>query len=73
MLRQGDDAFYSVYDPTEDDLAGVIICITSFHLFHGGDVFAVLVVGGVQRTEYFVNRVQEAPQVLAAFLGAALH
>ena len=52
---------------------GVIVSIPGFHLLDGGNVFAVLSVKVVQGIECFVDRVQEALQVLVASLGAPLH
>ena len=52
---------------------GVAVSVPGIHLLDGRDVFVVLGVKGVQGTECFINRVQEAPQVLAALLGTSLH
>ena len=73
VLWQSDDALDRVHDPTQDDFAGVVVGISSFHLLDGRNVLAVRGIKVVQRTEHFVDRVQEAPQVLAVLLGASLH
>ena len=73
VLGQSDDALDRVHDPTQDDFAGVAIGISGFHLLNGRDVLAVWGIKVVQRTEHFVDRVQEASQVLAALLGISLH
>ena len=73
VLGQGDDALDRVHDPTQDDFAGVAVGVSGFHPLNGRDVLAVRGVKVVQRTEHFVNRVQEVPQVLAVLLGISLH
>ena len=73
VLGWGDDALDRVHDPTQDDFAGVAIGISGFHLLNGRDVLAVRGIKIVPRMEHFVDRVQEAPQVLAALLGISLH
>ena len=73
VLWQGDDALDRIHDPAQDDFVGVAVGISGFHLLNGRDVLAVRGVRVVQRTECFVDRVQEAPQVLAALLGICLH
>ena len=73
VLWQSDDALDRVHNPAQDDFAGVAVGVSSFHLLDGRDVLAVRGVKVVQRTEHFVDRVQEAPQVLVALLGASLH
>ena len=72
VLWQSNDAFCHIHYPTQDLFLGVIVSVTSFHLFDGRNVFAVLGIKGVQGMEHFVNGVQEAPQVLAALLEAPL-
>ena len=52
---------------------GVAVGVSGFHLIDGRDVLAVWGIKVVQRTEHFVDRVQEVLQVLAALLGASLH
>ena len=52
---------------------GVMVGISGFHLPDGRDLLAVQGIKVVQRTEHFVDRVQEALQVLVALLGASLH
>ena len=73
VLWQNDDALDPVHDPAQDDFAGVMVGISGFHLLDGRDVLVVQGVKVVQRTECFVDRVQEGPQVLAALLGISLH
>ena len=73
VLWWGDDALDRVHNPAQDDFAGVAVGISGFCLLEGRDVLAVRGVKVVQRTECFVNRVQEASQVLAALLGTSLH
>ena len=73
VLWQSDDALDRVHNPAQDDFAGVAVGISGFHLLDGRDVLAVWGIKVVQRTEHFVNRVQEAPQVLVALLGTPLH
>ena len=73
VLWWGDDALDRVHNPAQDDFAGVMVGISGFHLLDGRDVFTVLGVKGVQGMECFIDRAQEAPQVLAALLGASLH
>ena len=60
-------------NPAQDDFAGVAVGISGFHLLDGRDVLVVRGIKVVQRTEHFVDGVQEAPQVLAALLGISLH
>ena len=73
VLGQGDDALDCVHNSTQDDFVGVAVGVSGFCLLDGRDVLAVQGVKVVQRTEHFVDRVQEAPQVLAALLGVSLH
>ena len=73
VLWQGDDALDCVHDPAKDDFAGVAVGISGFHLLNGRDVLTVRGVKVVQRTEHFIDRAQEVPQVLAALLGTSLH
>ena len=73
VLWQSDDALDRVHNPAQDDFAGVAVGISDLHLLNGRDVLAVWGVKVVQRMECFVDRVQEAPQVLAALLGISLH
>ena len=73
VLWWSDDTLDRVHDPTQDDFAGVAVGVSGFHLLDGRDVLAVRGVKVVQRTEHFVDRVQEALQVLAVSLGASLH
>ena len=73
VLWQSDDALDHVHNPAQDDFAGVAVGVSSFHLHDGRDVLALWGVKVVQRTEHFVDRVQEAPQVLAALLDVCLH
>ena len=73
VLWWSDDALDRVHDPAQDDFVGVTVGISSFHLLDGRDVLVVQGIKVVQGMECFVNRVQEAPQVLAALLGASLH
>ena len=72
VLWQSDDALDCVHDPAQDDFVGVTVSTPGFHLLNGRDVFAVLGVKGVQGMECFVNRAQEAPQVLMMLLGTPL-
>ena len=73
VLRQGDDALDHVHNPAQDDFVAVAVGVSGFHLLNGRDVLVARGVKVVQRTEHFVDRVQEAPQVLAALLGISLH
>ena len=73
VLWWSDDTLDRVHDPAQDDVAGVAVVVSGFHLLDGRNVLAVRGVKVVQRTECFVDRVQEAPQVLAALLGISLH
>ena len=73
VLWWSDDALDRVHDPAQDDFAGVAVGVSSFHLLDGRDMPTVRGVKVVQRTEHFVDRVQEVPQVLAALLGTSLH
>ena len=73
MLWQSDDPLDCVCNPAQDDFAGVVVGISGFHLLNGRDMLTVRGIKVVQRTEHFVDRVQEAPQVLAALLGVSLH
>ena len=73
MLWQSDDAFDPIHYPNQDCFVGVTVSITGFHLLDGRDMFVVLGIKGVQRTEHFVDRAQEAPQMLVALLGTPLN
>ena len=73
VLWWSDDALDRVHNPAQDDFAGVAVGVSCFHLLNGRDVLAVRGVKVVQRTEHFVDGVQETPQVLAALLGIPLH
>ena len=73
VLWQSDDVLDCVHDPAQEDFVGVAVGISSFHLLDGRDMLAVRGIKVVQGTEHFVDRVQEAPQVLAALLDISLH
>ena len=73
VLWWSDDALDRVHDPAQDDFAGVAVGVSGFHLLDGRDVLAVRGIKVVQRTEHFIDRVQEVPQMLAALLGVSLH
>ena len=73
VLWWSDDTLDRVHDPSQDDFAGVTVGISGFHLLDGRDVLVVRGIKVVQRTECFIDRVQEALQVLAALLGTSLH
>ena len=73
VLWQSDDALDRVHNPAQDDFAGVAVGVSGFCLLDGRDVLAVRGIKMVQRTEQFIDRVQEAPQVLMVLLGTSLH
>ena len=73
MLWQSDDTLDHIHYPAQDDFVGVTVSIAGIHLLNGRDMLAVVGIKAVQGTEHFFDRVQEAPKVLAALLGAPLH
>ena len=73
VLWQNHDALDHGHDPAQDHFVGVAVGVSCFHLLDGGDVLVVRGVKVVQGLECFVERVKEAPQVLAALLGTSLH